>query len=621
MSLLTLAVSSLFASPPDFHTLQVEAAKHITAETVACLPEDEMLTFLRVIHGAGEDFPLAVKGALVSLQVGKYLAAAEHDTEKYNIFIDAVKPWSTRTDCVFCPLDPKTWKLSALTGLSEKARCDWFLSTVFAKLFVPMVDAGAPKMQQVLAFSKAFIEAWESDDESEAGDYTMQVMMVALRAFRFMEIIASMDIQKLIESEDAWESLIFMSKLGSGSQGTTVDVLVATSVAEDEFYKGRLDQLLGYKSAIEQHGPGMQKDRAALEAMAGTVGDAGELEAILKHVCVYSLDLDEQLSHGIASLALMKTKKVLHAGLMRMEKGGGEGIETALTKLAAEAGLVFSLDSDIAEYAELIQVQTSQLGKRLEQEECIQLCEMIADATDEKLGEVVKDQLAPWWRRHVGFELDRTANKAMQAALHAQQRLIAMQAPLLTPESFSLDQETVFLDASQCVAYWVPTGLAPRRITDRWIAVVALKRSMLDFEALASSLSDRVAVDEADDFKKFNDVRRLTLALEPLVSYHEMEQQVAEHEQLISHLMKDAAELAEMVMNEASKSKEQALASASEALSGIAKGAPSGASWLDNFPGLGNFDDLVKHYHETLAKQDAKDLISKRDALLEAALQ
>jgi hypothetical protein len=151
--------------------------------------------------------------------------------------------------------------------------------------------------------------------------------------------------------------------------------------------------------------------------------------------------------------------------------------------------------------------------------------------------------------------------------------------------------------------------------------VVALKRSMLDFEALAPSLSDRVAVDEADDFKKFNDVRRLTLALEPLVSYHEMEQQVAEHEQLISHLMKDAAELAEMVMNEASKSKEQALASASEALSGIAKGAPSGASWLDNFPGLGNFDDLVKHYHETLAKQDAKDLISKRDALLEAALQ
>jgi len=358
-----------------------------------------------------------------------------------------------------------------------------------------------------------------------------------------------------------------------------------------------------------------------LEAMKGIMDDAGKLEGILKHVCVYSQDLDEELSHSIVALALRKTKQVLHRGLLLMEKGQVKADDTSLTKLAAEASLVFSLDSDIAEYTELIQVQTAQLGKRLEQEECIQLCEMIADAPDEKLVEVLKSSLEPWWRKHVGFELERTSNKAMQAATHAQQRLIAMQAPLLAPERFTIDDETVFLDAAQSVAYWVPHGLVARRITDRWIAVAALKRSMLAFEALGPTTSDRVAVDEADDYRRLNELRRLTLALQPLASYHDSEQRVAEHEQLISHLMTDAAGLAETVMSEAVRTKQAAVEAAASTLEVIAKGSSGGTSWLVGMPNIGNFDELMKHYQNTLAKQDAQDLVDKRKALLEAALQ
>ena len=104
-------------------------------------------------------------------------------------------------------------------------------------------------------------------------------------------------------------------------------------------------------------------------------------------------------------------------------------------------------------------------------------------------------------------------------------------------------------------------------------------------------------------------------------TYADIELPVTEHVEFISHLLKDAAETEELVMQEASKSKEQALASALVDLSDTAKGATKKASWLENFPAVGNFDDLAKHYNETLAKQDAKDLISKRDALHEAALQ
>ncbi len=124
-----------------------------------------------------------------------------------------------------------------------------------------------------------------------------------------------------------------------------------------------------------------------------------------------------------------------------------------------------------------------------------------------------------------------------------------------------------------------------------------------------------------DDFKKFSDVRRHTKALQAKVDYADIELPVTQHVELICHLLKDAADTEKLVMQEATKSKKQAVASALADLSDIAKGATNKASWLQDFPAIGNSDDLTTHYNQTLAKQDAKDLISKRDALHEAALQ
>ena len=144
---------------------------------------------------------------------------------------------------------------------------------------------------------------------------------------------------------------------------------------------------------------------------------------------------------------------------------------------------------------------------------------------------------------------------------------------------------------------------------------------MLRFEELAPTLAKRVELDEADDFKMFSGIRRQTKVLQAKDEYADIELPVTEHVEFISHLLKDAAETGKLVMQEASKSKEQALASALVDLSDIAKGATKKASWLENFSAVGIFDDLAKHYNETLAKQDAKDIISERDAVHEAALQ
>ena len=148
-----------------------------------------------------------------------------------------------------------------------------------------------------------------------------------------------------------------------------------------------------------------------------------------------------------------------------------------------------------------------------------------------------------------------------------------------------------------------------------------MKLDMERFDAMAPTLANRVELDEADNFKKFNDLRRQTKVLQSKKEYADIELPATEHIEFISHLLKDAAEIEKLVMQEASKSKDQALASALVDLEDIAKGATKKASWLENFPAIGNSDDLAKHYNETLAKQSAEDLISKRDALQEAALQ
>ena len=293
-----------------------------------------------------------------------------------------------------------------------------------------------------------------------------------------------------------------------------------------------------------------------------------------------------------------------------------------LQMLSFEASLVFSLDSEISELCENISLKAGENAKRCEIDECIMLCDLIADtADDEELLGIIKGKLTPWFWKHTGFELLALLNHGMNSALRAQQRLICAEAPKLDPSCYELDQETLFLDAAQQVAYWVGHGNDARRITDRWSAALALKLDMLRFEALAPTLAKCVELDEADDFKKFNDLRRQTKCLQSKEEYADIELPVTEHVDFISHLLKDAAETEKLVMQEASKSKGQALASALADLEDIAKGAKKKASWLENFPAIGNFDDLAKHYNETLAKQSAKDLISKCDALHEAALQ
>ena len=58
----------------------MEAARQVTADNVTSLPDDELNAYLAALHEAGEELPISVSGALVSMHVGKLVTLAEHST-------------------------------------------------------------------------------------------------------------------------------------------------------------------------------------------------------------------------------------------------------------------------------------------------------------------------------------------------------------------------------------------------------------------------------------------------------------------------------------------------------------------------------------------------------------
>ena len=274
-----------------------------------------MNAYLAALREAGEELPIAVAGALVSMHVGKLVTLAEHSTSCFDKFVDAVRPWASSVPIVFDSADVATWKLCALSGLSAKAKCDWYLSTMFNNFFVPLVDGGQPKASQVAAFATADIEAWEREQDVVADDTTVATMVMALRCFRFMLCVIEMKINTL--SADTWEIIDYMSKIHN-TAGTGPDVPVVVSVSEDPFYKERLQQPLKARIVIELHGDSLQKDIEFVRTFNGDWDRIGQVMQVLKNICVYIAELDDIFSEPIVQLALGKVKNIIKTGLQAL---------------------------------------------------------------------------------------------------------------------------------------------------------------------------------------------------------------------------------------------------------------------------------------------------------------
>lgn len=106
-----------------------------------------------------------------------------------------MKPWATdaNLDIMFDPMDRDTWKLTSLPGLVEKAKFDWFLDAAFTNYLFPMVDAGEPKSQFVLAVCKQFLETWEEESaETDLDESSIEAMSRALFCWRSAQTLIEM---------------------------------------------------------------------------------------------------------------------------------------------------------------------------------------------------------------------------------------------------------------------------------------------------------------------------------------------------------------------------------------------------------------------------------------------
>ena len=399
----------------------MEAAKQVTADNVASLPDDGLNAYLAALHEAGEELPISVSGALVSMHVGKLVTLAEHSISCFDKFVDAERPWPSSVPIVFDQTDVTTWKLSALSGLSAKAKCDRYMSTMFNKFFVPLIDGGQPKAIQVSAFATANIEAWELEQDVDADDTTVATMVMALRCFRFMLCLTEMQINTL--SADTWEIIDYVSKVHN-TAGTGPGVLVAVRVNEDPFYKERLQQFLKARTVIELHGDSLQKDIEFVGTLNGDWDRIDQVMQVLKNICVYIGELDDVFSEPIVQLALGNVKDIIKTGLQAL--GGIEESSELFRKLQApgsEASLVFSLDADIAELSDMISMEVGKDRQETMQASCALICNRLADAADDDaMREIVTDQLMLCWHAHVGF--DATSDSAIEATVRAQKSLI-----------------------------------------------------------------------------------------------------------------------------------------------------------------------------------------------------
>ena len=110
------------------------------------------------------------------------------------------------------------------------------------------------------------------------------------------------------------------------------------------------------------------------------------------------------------------------------------------------------------------------------QASCALICNRLADAADDDaMREIVTDQLMPWWHAHAGF--DATSDGAIEAIARAQKFLIHVEAINITANIIKSQTKTPLLDAAMAIAYWLRSGSAIRRLSDRWNALFDLRQA------------------------------------------------------------------------------------------------------------------------------------------------
>lgn len=321
----------------------------MTQECIPTLPDDELDINLATMASASVTLPLPVKFALVSLEVGALLEAAEHDKLRIKPFLDHLKPWASADTKAFNMLERSTWKLSALNDLPERQRVEWYMSTLFLNFLVPLVDKGMAAASHLQEVCAAVLSEWDKDSaEVELSDASAANMESALGCWRALDIILSLNLVAM--TAEMWDDLDAMKK-NSRRASSAVEVALAMSIEDNAWYRERLSLLLDNRAAVERHQAQIAADIAEVKNMQEKFlhDEVDGLCKLLGRLCMYKSDLPDAMTTNLLETALAKFKSIMQSGIAEATTRLESEYHQKLRHLGDEASLCFSLNGEVDE--------------------------------------------------------------------------------------------------------------------------------------------------------------------------------------------------------------------------------------------------------------------------------
>ena len=136
-----------------------------------------------------------------------------------------------------------------MSDFDEGARLKWFVNTCFVEYLFPMIEKGEEKAEACIAFCRAWLAAWDEEQDTDLSDHAVAMTESCLRCWRLMVALISMD---LLSMDDAqWDDIDFISKLRHSSE-KGIEVSLSMAIYETDFYKDKLDKLVNHRSQIQR---------------------------------------------------------------------------------------------------------------------------------------------------------------------------------------------------------------------------------------------------------------------------------------------------------------------------------------------------------------------------------
>lgn len=471
---------------PRVRQSKVEVARELAPKKIGSLPQDDMLSHMKLMAEAGADLPIATKGCLVKVYVGECIEAAMVNAMFAEKLVEVVKCWCGPCDeSRFDMLEKATWRLQNL-ALDGAANMKWFQDTVFDIFLIPLVEQGAGKSPQVVKFCQLALGSWEEADDDSMTDEMLTTMEAVLRLWRSLVHIVEMKPYDMSEMD--FEMLQFIRSRKSSSSRTP-EVALSIAWHGSEWYKKRMDSLYDSKGALDT-----KEDLAAMDApaTAWSIGVARQLAKVCQNMCNYRHELPIMVIAGMEELVKTKVASFLRVAL---EGAGGVDDDSKAEELgqfASEVGLAFSLDPKINELVERAQARHASVAASSKAARLVRLAEKVRSVDPGDLeGSAAGNTLLAYMGENKAIKLEW--DHIVSIGVVCNHMFVGLEALQGQKE---LTEPPVLLQLMDALVNKMPEASPQRWRAKAWRLKVMLSQILAKWQGMGDTVEERIKKDD-----------------------------------------------------------------------------------------------------------------------------